>query len=98
MIKHSRQGRGLSGSQNLVATVLQGSFPSLFLIVIADFFFSQRLDGSIKGEIRKQALDHFNADGSEVCQMGLPFLQRGLVGGRRELAQFIPSSRTPGPF
>ncbi|PKU42821.1 chromodomain-helicase-dna-binding protein 2 [Limosa lapponica baueri] len=24
-----------------------------------------RLDGSIKGEIRKQALDHFNADGSE---------------------------------
>lgn len=28
--------------------------------------FLQRLDGSIKGEIRKQALDHFNADGSEV--------------------------------
>lgn len=27
----------------------------------------QRLDGSIKGEIRKQALDHFNAEGSEVC-------------------------------
>uniref|UniRef100_A0ACB8E6L7 Choline dehydrogenase 2 n=1 Tax=Sphaerodactylus townsendi TaxID=933632 RepID=A0ACB8E6L7_9SAUR len=26
----------------------------------------QRLDGSIKGEIRKQALDHFNADGSEL--------------------------------
>lgn len=25
----------------------------------------QRLDGSIKGEIRKQALDHFNADGSQ---------------------------------
>uniref|UniRef100_A0A8B9K2Y2 Chromodomain helicase DNA binding protein 2 n=1 Tax=Astyanax mexicanus TaxID=7994 RepID=A0A8B9K2Y2_ASTMX len=25
----------------------------------------QRLDGSIKGEIRKQALDHFNAEGSE---------------------------------
>ncbi|KAG5848599.1 hypothetical protein ANANG_G00100230 [Anguilla anguilla] len=25
----------------------------------------QRLDGSIKGEIRKQALDHFNAKGSE---------------------------------
>lgn len=24
----------------------------------------QRLDGSIKGEIRKQALDHFNAEGS----------------------------------
>lgn len=39
MIKHSRQGRGLSGSQNLVATVLRGSFPSLFLIVIADIFF-----------------------------------------------------------
>lgn len=26
----------------------------------------QRLDGSIKGEIRKQALDHFNADNSMV--------------------------------
>uniref|UniRef100_A0AAQ5XRI9 DNA helicase n=1 Tax=Amphiprion ocellaris TaxID=80972 RepID=A0AAQ5XRI9_AMPOC len=25
----------------------------------------QRLDGSIRGEIRKQALDHFNAEGSE---------------------------------
>ncbi|CAG9759544.1 unnamed protein product [Ceutorhynchus assimilis] len=25
----------------------------------------QRLDGSIKGDIRKQALDHFNADGSQ---------------------------------
>lgn len=24
----------------------------------------QRLDGSIKGEIRKQALDHFNAENS----------------------------------
>ncbi|NP_001121770.2 chromodomain-helicase-DNA-binding protein 1 [Danio rerio] len=28
-------------------------------------FLFQRLDGSIKGEMRKQALDHFNADGSE---------------------------------
>ena len=27
-------------------------------------FSFQRLDGSIKGELRKQALDHFNADGS----------------------------------
>ena len=26
----------------------------------------QRLDGSIKGEIRKQALDHFNAENSMV--------------------------------
>lgn len=26
----------------------------------------QRLDGSIKGELRKQALDHFNAEASEV--------------------------------
>lgn len=25
----------------------------------------QRLDGSIKGELRKQALDHFNAEGSQ---------------------------------
>uniref|UniRef100_A0A3P8T1W8 Chromodomain helicase DNA binding protein 1 n=1 Tax=Amphiprion percula TaxID=161767 RepID=A0A3P8T1W8_AMPPE len=28
-------------------------------------FYFQRLDGSIKGEMRKQALDHFNAEGSE---------------------------------
>ncbi|PKU34837.1 hypothetical protein llap_14857 [Limosa lapponica baueri] len=28
----------------------------------------QRLDGSIKGELRKQALDHFNAEGSEVLK------------------------------
>ena len=28
-------------------------------------FAFQRLDGSIKGEIRKQALDHFNAEGSQ---------------------------------
>lgn len=28
-------------------------------------FSFQRLDGSIKGELRKQALDHFNADGSQ---------------------------------
>ncbi|XP_069481555.1 chromodomain-helicase-DNA-binding protein 1 [Ambystoma mexicanum] len=28
-------------------------------------FSFQRLDGSIKGELRKQALDHFNAEGSE---------------------------------
>uniref|UniRef100_A0A4W3KC91 Chromodomain helicase DNA binding protein 1 n=1 Tax=Callorhinchus milii TaxID=7868 RepID=A0A4W3KC91_CALMI len=28
-------------------------------------FCFQRLDGSIKGELRKQALDHFNAEGSE---------------------------------
>lgn len=27
-------------------------------------FSFQRLDGSIKGELRKQALDHFNAEGS----------------------------------
>lgn len=26
----------------------------------------QRLDGSIKGELRRQALDHFNAEGSQV--------------------------------
>lgn len=28
-------------------------------------FTFQRLDGSIKGELRKQALDHFNAEGSQ---------------------------------
>jgi len=38
----------------------------------------QRLDGSIKGEIRKQALDHFNADGSEVHHAWLYYL--GSVG------------------
>lgn len=31
-------------------------------------FSFQRLDGSIKGELRKQALDHFNAEGSQVWQ------------------------------
>ncbi|XP_043919808.1 chromodomain-helicase-DNA-binding protein 1 [Protopterus annectens] len=40
------------------------------LDILADYlkyrqFAFQRLDGSIKGEIRKQALDHFNAEGSE---------------------------------
>lgn len=29
----------------------------------------QRLDGSIKGEIRRQALDHFNAEGSSVSEI-----------------------------
>lgn len=29
----------------------------------------QRLDGSIKGEIRRQALDHFNAEGSSVSDI-----------------------------
>ena len=28
-------------------------------------FFSQRLDGGIRSDIRKQALDHFNAEGSQ---------------------------------
>ncbi|KAG2466975.1 CHD1 protein, partial [Polypterus senegalus] len=41
------------------------------LDILADYlksrqFLFQRLDGSIKGEMRKQALDHFNAEGSEV--------------------------------
>ncbi|XP_061703590.1 chromodomain-helicase-DNA-binding protein 1 isoform X2 [Syngnathoides biaculeatus] len=40
------------------------------LDILADYlrsrqFLFQRLDGSIKGEMRKQALDHFNADASE---------------------------------
>ncbi|XP_065355971.1 chromodomain-helicase-DNA-binding protein 1 [Calliphora vicina] len=40
------------------------------LDILADYlqkrhFSFQRLDGSIKGEIRKQALDHFNAEGSQ---------------------------------
>lgn len=40
------------------------------LDIIAEYlqkrhFSFQRLDGSIKGELRKQALDHFNADGSQ---------------------------------
>lgn len=29
----------------------------------------QRLDGSIKGEVRRQALDHFNAEGSSVSEI-----------------------------
>ncbi|KAK8779696.1 hypothetical protein V5799_018963, partial [Amblyomma americanum] len=41
------------------------------LDIIADYlqlrrFPFQRLDGSIKGELRRQALDHFNADASQV--------------------------------
>ncbi|XP_033634619.1 chromodomain-helicase-DNA-binding protein 1-like isoform X3 [Asterias rubens] len=40
------------------------------LDILADYlrykhFQFQRLDGSIQGELRKQALDHFNADGSQ---------------------------------
>jgi len=40
------------------------------LDIIAEYlqqrrFLFQRLDGSIKGDLRKQALDHFNADGSQ---------------------------------
>ncbi|XP_046720442.1 chromodomain-helicase-DNA-binding protein 2 isoform X4 [Silurus meridionalis] len=40
------------------------------LDILADYlamkrYTFQRLDGSIKGELRKQALDHFNAEGSE---------------------------------
>lgn len=42
-----------------------GNFQRLIVSVCLSPF--QRLDGSIKGEIRKQALDHFNAEGSEVC-------------------------------
>ena len=30
------------------------------------FFCAQRLDGSTPGDVRKQAMDHFNADGSLV--------------------------------
>lgn len=30
------------------------------------YFLLQRLDGSIRGDVRKKALDHFNAEGSEV--------------------------------
>ena len=29
-------------------------------------FFVQRLDGTIRGEQRKQSMEHFNADGSQV--------------------------------
>ncbi|KAJ7384593.1 transcriptional regulator [Desmophyllum pertusum] len=40
------------------------------LDILADYlqqrrFLFQRLDGSIRGDLRKQALDHFNAEGSE---------------------------------
>lgn len=46
-------------------------FPTLWF---SRGLFLQRLDGSIKGEIRKQALDHFNADGSEVRHAWLCYL------------------------
>lgn len=46
-------------------------FPTLWF---SRGLFLQRLDGSIKGEIRKQALDHFNADGSEVQRAWLCYL------------------------
>lgn len=36
----------------------------LLIVPIITRFAFQRLDGSIKGELRKQALDHFNAEGS----------------------------------
>lgn len=42
-------------------------------------FSRQRLDGSIRGEIRKQALDHFNAEGSEVSCYRLLQVIRFLV-------------------
>ena len=43
----------------------------MMLDVLAEYlqlrhFNFQRLDGSIRGELRKQALDHFNAEGSQV--------------------------------
>lgn len=43
----------------------------MLLDVLAEYlqlrhFNFQRLDGSIRGELRKQALDHFNAEGSQV--------------------------------
>lgn len=65
-IKHCRQQRGADNSRadsTWVQQCLRAPLPSLFDHCC---WFLQRLDGSIKGEIRKQALDHFNADGSEV--------------------------------
>ena len=38
----------------------------------------QRLDGGMRGDLRRQALDHFNADGSQV---GNRVQLRGLAGG-----------------
>lgn len=43
----------------------------MMLDILAEYlqlrhFNFQRLDGSIRGELRKQALDHFNAEGSQV--------------------------------
>lgn len=45
---------GINNLLNIIKTFI----PGLFLL--------QRLDGSIRGDLRKQALDHFNAEGSEV--------------------------------
>ena len=35
----------------------------------------QRLDGSIRGELRKQAIDHFNEEGSQVCHTPPPLVR-----------------------
>lgn len=36
----------------------------IYITSLADSAHSKRLDGSIKGDVRKDAIDHFNADGS----------------------------------
>lgn len=37
-------------------------------VTLLNAFSFQRLDGSIRGDVRKQAMDHFNAEGSQVCK------------------------------
>jgi SNF2 family DNA or RNA helicase len=55
----------------------------------------QRLDGGIKGELRKQALDHFNAENSQV----LGKLSRAITYSSSPLPQdfcFLLSTRAGG--
>lgn len=49
----------------------------------------QRLDGSIKGEIRKQALDHFNAENSMVGQTSSAKIYNFLISSN-SLREIVP--------
>ena len=48
-------------SSLLVALLYFANIECLIMLVLL-----KRLDGSIRGDKRKQALDHFNAEGSQV--------------------------------
>ena len=50
----------------LAFTVCWRLFRLVTKYVSKSLFFVQRLDGTIRGEQRKQSMEHFNADGSPV--------------------------------